>query len=159
MIRAQEKSRRSSLLRPTVLFAALVLVFLSSVRPAPAAERMAVNVHEANVRAEPGTDKPTLWKLEKYYPVLVTEKKDGWVRVRDFEGDEGWIYAKLLKKMATVVVSVDRAVIRSGPGKTYRIVIRAERGVPFLVLKRQGHWIQVRHEAGHKGWIHDTLVW
>lgn len=162
MIRLAEEGRRQTLKKPlNRLFFLLVLgfLFLCFAGAAAAGERVAVAVKEANVRSGPGTDHPVLWKLDRYYPLEVQKRKDGWARVRDFEGDEGWIYDKLIKKMATLVVSVQRAIIRSGPGKNYGIVAQADRGVPFRILGKKGNWIQVSHSKGYEGWIYKTLVW
>lgn len=140
----------------------IMLVFLmSSVLTGIAwAERMSVNANKANIRSGPGTDKyDVLWEVERYHPVEVVRKQGGWVFFRDFEGDEGWIHGKLLGKGITVITRTDMVNIRSGPGTQHDIVFKAERGVPFQVLKRQGDWIRIQSPKGDKGWIHKKLVW
>ena len=82
--------------------------------------------------------------------------KGAFIRV---EGDEGWIHGKLLGKEATVITRTDMVNIRSGPGTQHDIVFKAERGVPFRVLKRQGDWVRIQSADGDKGWIHKKLVW
>ena len=124
------------------------------------AERMSVKASKANVRSGPGTDKyEILWEVERYHPVEVLRKQGEWVFFRDFEGDQGWIYGKLLGKEASVITHTDLVNIRSGPGTQNNILFKAERGVPFRVLKRQGDWIHIRSAQGDKGWIHKKLVW
>jgi SH3-like domain-containing protein len=124
------------------------------------AERMSVNANKANIRSGPGTDKyDILWEVERYHPVEVVRKQGGWVYFRDFEGDNGWIHGKLLGKDITVITRTDMVNIRSGPGTQHDIVFKAERGVPFQVLKRQGDWIHIQSAHGDKGWIHKKLVW
>lgn len=124
------------------------------------AERMSVKANTANIRSGPGTTKyEILWEVERYHPVEVIRKQGTWFFFRDFEGDEGWIHSKLLGKEATVITRKDLVNIRSGPGTQHDIVFKAERGVPFRVLKRQGDWIHVQSRDGDKGWIHQKLVW
>ena len=53
---------------------------------ADAAERMAVSVKEANVRAAPQPNADVLWKVEKYHPVEVLEASGVWLRFKDYEG-------------------------------------------------------------------------
>ena len=140
----------------------IMMVFLiSSVFAGAAwAERMSVKANKANIRSGPGTDKyDVLWEVERYHPVEVVRKQGGWVYFRDFEGDNGWIHSKLLGKDTTVITRNDMVNIRSGPGTQHDIVFKAERGVPFQVLKRQGDWIHIRSAQGDKGWIHKKLVW
>lgn len=140
----------------------IMMVFLISSVCAGAAwaERMSVKASKANIRSGPGTDKyDVLWEVERYHPVEVVRKQGGWVYFRDFEGDNGWIHGKLLGKDITVITRTDMVNIRSGPGTQHDIVFKAERGVPFQVLKRQGDWIHIRSAQGDKGWIHKKLVW
>ena len=100
-----------------------------------------------------------LWEVERYHPLEVVRRQGGWVFFRDFEGDEGWIHGKLLGKEATVITRTDMVNIRSGPGTQHDIVFKAERGVPFRVLKRQGDWVRIQSADDDKGWIHKKLVW
>jgi SH3-like domain-containing protein len=124
------------------------------------AERLSVNADKANIRSGPGTDQyDVIWEVERYHPVEVIRKQGEWVFFRDFEGDEGWIHGRLLRKKAAVITRSDMVNIRSGPGTQHDIVFKAERGVPFQVVKRQGDWIQIRSGAGDEGWIHKNLVW
>jgi len=124
------------------------------------AERMSVDADKANIRSGPGTDKyDVLWEVERYHPVEVIRKQGDWVFFRDFEGDEGWIHATLLGKSATVITRTDMVNIRSAPGTQYDVIFKAERGVPFRVLKRQGDWIHIRSTDGDEGWIHKNVVW
>ena len=126
---------------------------------AVAAEYISVKVPVANVRSEPNESGDLLWKVEAYYPMLVLEKKGEWYRFRDFEGDEGWIYAPLVNKDESVITTKDDCNIRSGPGTQYDILFKAEVGIPFKVLKKQGKWLNVLHTDGDRGWIHESLVW
>ena len=124
------------------------------------AERMSVNADKANIRSGPGTEQyDVLWEVERYHPLDVIRTQGEWVFFRDFEGDEGWIHGSLLGKRATVITRSDMVNIRSGPGTQNDIVFKAERGVPFQVVKRQGDWIHIRSGAGDDGWIHKNLVW
>ncbi|MDI6797117.1 MAG: SH3 domain-containing protein [Desulfatibacillaceae bacterium] len=139
------------------LFVSLVLIFLFP--GAALAQRMAVSANEANVRSGPGTGYDILWKVEKFHPFEVRARQDGWVRVRDFEGDEAWIHQDLLNDTQTVITKAEKVNVRSGPGTGHSVVFRAERGVPFQVVSRQGAWVQIRHADGDRGWIHGNLLW
>ena len=124
-----------------------------------AAERMAVNAETANIRSGPGLDNELLWQVEKYYPVLVIEKKGAWFKFKDFEGDEGWIHRSLLDSGDTVIVKADRCNVRSGPGTQFDVVFTVNKGVPFKVTAREKRWIKILHADGDIGWIFKALVW
>jgi len=134
-----------------------LLVLIGS--PAVASQRMAVNADTANIRAKPDIHSDTLWQVEKYYPLVILEKKGAWYRFKDFEGDMGWIHESLVDGTPTVIVKVDRANIRADAGTQYDLVFDAERGTPFKVLKKKGRWIEVQHADGDTGWIFSSLVW
>ena len=141
-------------------FASILLLATTVFCGSAWAERMSVTASKANIRSGPGTAKyDILWAVERYHPVKVLRRQGEWVFFRDFEGDEGWIHRKLLGKQATVITRTDMVNIRSGPGTQHKIIFKAERGVPFRVLKRQGDWIRIESPDGDKGWIHKKLVW
>ena len=124
-----------------------------------AAERMAVKADIANIRSGPGLTYDLLWQIEKYHPLQVVQKKDGWFRFKDFEGDEGWIHQTLVDTTPTVIVRVNRCNLRSGPGTQHDIAFTVDKGIPFKVLKTDGRWLQVQHADGDTGWLFNALIW
>jgi SH3-like domain-containing protein len=136
-----------------------LLTFVILFDGASAAERLSVAVPVANVRSGPGTGHETLWNVGQYHPVLVIEKSGAWCRFQDFEGDQGWIHADLLKPIPSVITARDNCNIRSGPGERSEILFTVEKGVPFKVLQTKGKWLQVEHADGDRGWIHSSLIW
>jgi len=138
----------------------MLMMVLLAYGAAVAAERMAVAVPKANVRAGPGKQYDVIWNVEKYYPVIVIAKQNSWYRFRDFEGDEGFVHKSLLTRGIETVVTVKQICnVRSGPGTSFAIAFTVEQGVPFKVLRRKGNWISVQHADGDKGWIYKTLTW
>jgi SH3-like domain-containing protein len=123
------------------------------------AERLAVGAPVGNVRSGPGTRYGVVWQVEQYHPVQVIEKKGNWYRFRDFENDSGWIHKSLLKDIPSVITTGATNNVRSGPGMNHDIVFSVEKGVPFKVLSKEGHWIRIEHADGDGGWIHASLVW
>jgi SH3-like domain-containing protein len=139
-----------------------VILFISLLFAADAAaqsQRMAVASEVANIRSGPGTDSEVLWQVERYYPLLVIEKKGPWYRFKDVDGHQGWIHKSLLNTTATVIVRVNRANLRPGPGTQNAIVFDAEKGTPFKILERKKDWLKVQHVDGDSGWIFKSLVW
>jgi SH3-like domain-containing protein len=139
----------------------LIMMVACAIAAAPSdgAERFAVAADTANVRSGPGLKNDQLWQIEKYHPLLVLEKKEEWVRIKDFEGDEGWVHRSLVEKIDTVIVKVNQCNIRKGPGTQFDILFSVDKGIPFKVLQRKDKWIEVQHADGDRGWILNTLVW
>jgi len=138
----------------------ILLIFLILCNAGAAmAERLAVIKPVANVRSGPGATYDILWKVEKYYPIFVIEKKGSWYHFTDFEDDKGWVHKSLVNKVDAVITKKDLCNIRSGPGTGNKILFTVENGIPFKVIKRQDHWLHIEHADKDKGWIHDSLVW
>ncbi|MBI5815202.1 MAG: SH3 domain-containing protein [Nitrospinae bacterium] len=51
---------------------------------------------KADVRKGPGKDKPMAFAVEKGYLFRVVDEKKEWAKVKDAEGDEGWILKESL---------------------------------------------------------------
>lgn len=140
----------------------MLIICLAAFLPpdtASGAERFAVSGAIANIRSGPGTDFDVIWKVERFYPINVLEKKGRWYKFEDFEGDKGWIHNSLLNKTRTIVVKKNNCNVRSGPGTAFPVVFRARQGVPFKCLKTKGAWINIEHADGDAGWIHRSLTW
>ena len=144
----------------TVLrFSVFFFICVAAATAATAAERMAVKSAVADVRADPSEKGAVLWKVERYYPVIVIEKKGSWYRIKDLDGQQGWMRNSSLDHTLTVVVRVRLANIRSGPGTRFGVIFDAEKGTPFKVLRKEQDWLQIQHNDGDKGWVFHSLVW
>ncbi len=131
---------------------------LASASAAPG-EYVRVKVETANVRKQPSTGAEALWQVYENDPLKVLAERGAWLKVRDFEGEEGWVYAPLTDERATVIVTASVANIRSGPGTSHPVAYTADRGVAFLLLGTRGEWLEVEHADGARGWVHRALVW
>ena len=50
-----------------------------------------INYEGVNVREKAGTSHEVLWRVSKHFPFQVLNQQNGWTRVKDFEGDPGWV--------------------------------------------------------------------
>jgi len=125
------------------------------------AATVTVETHTANIRnlppSRPGSF--TVLEVPKYYPLSVQKSEGNYCKVSDFRSHEGWIKKSLVGPAPGVVVKVNSANVRKGPGEDYPIVFRALEGVAFKVLGEKGDWVEVQHESGKKGWIFKSLTW
>lgn len=139
---------------------ALASIAAALCAPLPAAAAyVSVDVELVNVRKGPGVDEPVLWKSWRHTPFEILEWGMTWARVRDFEGDEGWVHRELLSSRPCVIVAAKRANLREGPGTNFDVRYRLERGYPLRVIGRDGNWLQVMDDDAVGGWIVERLVW
>ena len=123
------------------------------------AERLTIIAPVANIRSGPDTKSDILWKVEKFYPILVVKKSGAWYQFRDFEEDSGWVHKSLVGNVKAVITKKDLCNVRAKPSTKEKILFTVEKGIPFKVLKATDHWLNVEHADGDKGWIHDSLIW
>ena len=126
------------------------------------ASALCVKVPEANLRQGPGTEFEKSWTVYKYMPFKKIGKQDGWYKVEDVDGDQHWIFGKLVSdKIRCAVVNTDDVNVRTGPGTRYgkSPISPVEHYYSFKVLKVQGKWVKVEDEVSNKGWVSRPLLW
>jgi len=140
--------------------ALLIGVALLAFAPAlQAATFRAIAGSQVNLRAGPGTDHKRLFLVSRDYPVKVLERRDGWAKVEDFEGDQGWVHGDLLAERRTLLVTEDLVNVRKGPSTDHEVAFQAQRNVLLEYLGEERGWVHVRHADGAEGWVHAGLVW
>jgi SH3-like domain-containing protein len=152
-------SRRSPHPWPRWLAWPLLALALLLAGAAQAQTMVSVDRPKINLRVDAGTQHPVDWVLNRGFPLQVLGRRDGWLHVRDFEGDTGWVLARLTARKPHVIVKVKAANLRSGPGTTRRLVGRAEYGEVLRTLDRRPGWVRVRQAGGVTGWVARQLVW
>lgn len=124
-----------------------------------ASDYVSVKKDGVNIRSGPDTNKEVLWEVFQGFPLKIVEKQGTWAQVVDFEGDKGWVSTSLLDSAKTLIVKVNTANMRSGPGKNYEISATVKYGVIFTQVDKDGEWIKLRHTDGTTGWLHKNLLW
>jgi len=150
---------KTSSIKRAVPFLSLLLLLGSLSVPAMAAEYVRIKKDGVNIRAGAGTNHEILWEVFKDFPLKVLKRKGDWLQVQDFEGDKGWVFKNLVSKDKRVIVKVNTANMRVGPGKSYELVATVKYGVVFTPVERDGDWLKVKHEDGTTGWIFKKLLW
>lgn len=137
----------------------LFLFIFALAAPCQAAEYVSVNKDGANIRSGPDTTKDLLWEVYKDFPLQVIKRQKDWAQIKDFEGDQGWIFSNLISKEKRVIVKANSVNMRSEPKKDAKVVATVKYGVVFTPLEKKGEWLKVKHEDGTSGWISRSLVW
>ena len=115
----------------------------------------------ANVRRGPGPDFPLLWQYQRRnLPLEVIAEYDDWRRVRDHQGEEGWMKAPLVSGARTVIVrhSAHAVTLRAVPDATGGVVALVQPGVIGTLKTCKGGWCEVEVER-YDGWLPRDQIW
>lgn len=111
-------------------------------------------------RTGPGLKYPIKWIFQRQkMPVEVVQEFDTWRKVRDIDGDAGWVHQSLLSGARTVIVKGEAglSVRRDAEGDS-PILAYFEPGVVAAVKGCQGDWCQIE-SAGYDGWSQRKFLW
>lgn len=112
-----------------------------------------------NVRFGPGKQYPVNWMFaRKGLPVEIIEEFDTWRKIRDHDGEEGWVHASLLSSRRTIMVIGEVRSLRRTPSTDAREVLRAEPGVIGDLFDCEETWCRVEIE-GRRGWLQRSEFW
>ncbi|MEL8055457.1 MAG: SH3 domain-containing protein [Pseudomonadota bacterium] len=109
-------------------------------------------------RQGPSLDHAILWRYEaEGMPVLIIRETHGWRRVRDQDGDEVWVQARMLSGARTAVTTRQTTLHRrADPESSARAMIKA--GVIATLDDCKAGWCKV--EIGkRKGWLKESDLW
>lgn len=154
---------------------AVALALLLALAPAAAQQRLgpetdlplprfvSLNSDRVNVRVGPGSDYPVAWIYVRLgLPVEVTEEVDNWRKVRDSNGDEGWVFYSLLSGERTAIVAPNSdgpaLPLRASASESARIVAYLDPGVQGTLEACEAGWCRIRG-SGFDGWITDENLW
>jgi len=144
--------------------ALLLLSFASGARAADVGDSrpyfVSIKDGEANMREGPSDKNRIKWVYRrKGLPLEVLASYDVWRRVRDMDGEIGWIHMALLsrERMAVVKGAADAAVHRREDAKS-EMVAEARPGAMGRLLGCGPVSCEVRFD-GVSGWIERTRLW
>lgn len=100
-----------------------------------------------------------LLRMPLFYPLEILGSRGAFYHAQDYRDRVGWIAKARVDATKTVVVKVNVANIRRKPGTGSAVILQADRGVAFKVLRKQGNWLEVEHASGKKGWLFESLTW
>lgn len=119
-----------------------------------------------NMRVGPGKDYKVNWLyLKKGLPMEIIQEFDHWRKVRDPEGQEGWIYHSLLSGKRTAIVAPwnkgDQSQminLRESPSDSSNMVAKLEPGVIARINYCEYKWCAVEIK-NFEGFVEQTTLW
>lgn len=144
------------------LLAALLIV---TSFPAQAQDRevpywASMRVDQVNMRVGPSESYPIEWVYHRAnLPVKVVRLYQGWRRVRDQDGAEGWIVARLLSpERSAVVVGKGLAAMRAEGNERAALRWNLEPGVVGKLGDCEAGWCELS-VGPRKGWVEEKRLW
>jgi SH3-like domain-containing protein len=115
---------------------------------------------EVNLRVGPSESYPIDWVYQRQgLPVKVVRLYQGWRRIRDQDGAEGWVVARLLNPVRTaVVIGKGLAPMRAEAGGEGPLRWRLEPGVVGKLGDCDDGWCKL-DVGGRKGWVEQKRLW
>jgi SH3-like domain-containing protein len=113
------------------------------------------------VRQGPSNDNAVIWVyVRKDWPVEIIAEQDVWRRIRDMNGQMGWVHSRLLNGTRTAVVKgTSMQPLRRKPDGEERPVAWAEPGVLLRLKRCDGPWCEVEGQNNIDGWLQRTALW
>lgn len=124
---------------------------------------VSLKAEKVNVRRGPSSDHPVAWVFQrKGLPVEIVAEFENWRRVRDSDGEEGWILQNMLAGKRTAEIAPWKqglnVPLMSGPKTGSGIVAQMGSGVVAEVGTCDGEWCELI-AGGYDGFVQQTQLW
>ena len=115
---------------------------------------------EVNMRVGPSEDYQILWVYHREgLPVKVVRLKEGWRLIRDSDGAEGWVVARLLNPArSALVIGSGPVAMRDDASDDGALRWKLAPGVVGKLGKCEVGWCQLDVQ-GRKGWVKANRLW
>ena len=125
--------------------------------------------HPINVRVGPGTRYDIAWNYTvSGVPVEIIQEFDTWRKIRDVEGDEGWVHQSLLSGnragYATPLLANGEVSMHVDKSEEAAVRARLAPGVRVSISECDGAWCNVSaSQPGERqnfaGWVRQEELW
>ena len=115
--------------------------------------------NKMNVRRGPGKDYKIDWIYkQKGNPFVITAEFGPWRRIKDFEGEGGWVHYSLLSGVRYIIVLDQALLLKRKPKSKSSNIAQLNRGVVARLLSARNSWCAI--EVGkYKGWVPIQSIW
>jgi SH3-like domain-containing protein len=156
-------------------FSFLIVVFLVTAALPAAAEQdspyfntsglpiprfISLNSDKVFMRTGPGLRYPIRWVYTKRnMPIEVIQEFDTWRKIRDYDGETGWVHQSLLSGRRTAIVNNGKGVVLlKKPQAAAQPVAILEPEVLLSLEECNAQWCEVE-VAGFSGWVEKNSLW
>ena len=126
---------------------------------------VSLSVDKANMRTGPGRKYPIKWVFKrKYMPVEIIQEFEHWRKIKDIDGEQGWVHKSLLSGRRTAVIMAkgltkDKyGVLRAKEDVDAKIIAKLENGVIVDISRCNDTSCKVS-VGGYNGWIERKFIY
>ena len=115
--------------------------------------------NKMNVRRGPGKEYKIDWIYkQKGNPFIITAEFGPWRRIKDFEGEGGWVHYSLISGVRYIIVLDQGVLLKRKPKINSSDIAQLNRGVVARLLSARSRWCAI--EVGkYKGWVPTHSIW
>lgn len=116
------------------------------------------------VRSGPGDKYPIKWILQrKSLPVEIVLEYDNWRKIKDYEGQEGWVFHSMLSGKRTAIATGEENIPVyekpfTDPAQKTRVIAYLEPYVVSQINECEGAWCEL-DSLGFSGWVERKSLW
>ncbi|MBN8521281.1 MAG: hypothetical protein J0L77_05210 [Alphaproteobacteria bacterium] len=112
------------------------------------------------VRTGPALRYPIKWVYNRAdMPVEIIQEFDTWRKIKDIDGDEGWVHQSLLSPKRAVLVTAPNDInLNKEPDLTTPVLAKLEPHVLAMVKACDPVWCEVE-AGGYQGWTERKYLW
>lgn len=130
-----------------------------SVTNLPLPRFVSLKAKEGNARRGPSLSHRIDWVFKRRnMPLQIIGEYGHWRRVRDRDGQGGWIHYSLLSGVRHVIIEGEVASLYMNPDTESQVNARAEPGVVARLGTCTLDWCHIS-ASGSKGWIQKRFLW
>lgn len=124
---------------------------------------VSLKTDRVNVRRGPSNEHDVSWVFtRKELPVEIIAEFEHWRRVRDSDGEEGWIYQSLLAGRRTAMVAPwrknNKIAMHTEPSANSVKVALVSGGVVGRVQSCDGKWCYINVD-NYEGFVEQAMLW
>ena len=125
----------------------------------PIPRYVSLKAEEGNVRRGPSLSHRIDWVFKRRnMPLEVTGEHGHWRRVKDRDGQGGWVHYSLLSGVRHVIVENDLTPLRTKPTGAAEVNAYAEAGVVARLGSCTPDWCRI-NARGRRGWVEKQVLW
>lgn len=133
-------------------------VTISHVSGKPVPRFEALRFGRVNGRTGPSEDHSVAWDYQRVgLPVLVLKETEGWRYVRDPDGAEVWMHARMLTESGTAM-ALSHTTLMASPRRDARAVAEMEAGAVVTLGRCETGYCHVS-SGRHGGWAPRAALW